>query len=113
MSTSRHFPKHARQRFAELLLRQIYELGGQHRYIPVAELEDELGLEPELILQLCGTRLLGEIQVSDRLTADVDDSCALNSPMERLWLRQCYSEPHVRIRPAAVRLTEDELLQRK
>ena len=113
MSTSRHFPKHARQRFAELLLRQIYELGGRHRYISVAELEDSLGLEPDLILQLCSTRLLGEIQISERLLTDVDDSCALNSPMERLWLRQCYAEPHVRIRPAAVRMTEEELLQRK
>jgi hypothetical protein len=113
MSTSRHFPKHARQRFAELLLRQIYELGGTNRYIPVAEIEDTLGLEPELILQLCSTRLLGEIQISDRLPAEVEDSLELTSPVERLWIRQHCSEAHVRIRPAAVRLTETELLQIK
>jgi len=108
---SSRFPKRVRKRYAEILLREIHQRGGRERYVPVAELEETLGLEEALILELCRTRLLGEVQIADRLPADVEDSAECRTALEREWLRCLYSRPHVRIRPAAVRLTEEELLR--
>jgi len=107
------FPKAALKRYAELVLRQVYQVGGRERYIPLTELEDTLGLERWRILELCRTRLLGEIHVSWRLPAEVEESFECRSPTERLLLRACASQAHVRIRPEHVRLSEEELLHKR
>jgi hypothetical protein len=107
----KRFPKKALDRYAEILLRHVYQSGGRERYVPVATIEDALGLEAELILTLCRTRLLGEIHVADRLAAELEESYEAKTPLERQWLRAVYSEPHVRIRPGVVRLTEEELVK--
>ena len=115
MSTqeSERFPESALKRYAELLLRHVYQQGGRDRYVCVAVIEDALGLEAELILQLVRTRLRGEVQVAERLPAEIEDSIECHTPVERQWMRDFYSEPHLRIRPEPVRLTEEELLERK
>jgi len=105
------FPKRALERYAELLLRHVYQSGGRDRYVPVAEIEDALGLEEHLILEICRTRLLGEVHVSCRLHAEIEESMDTRTPVERRWMTLCFAEPHVRIRPGAVRLTEAELLR--
>jgi hypothetical protein len=105
------FPKRVLERYADLLLHHVYQHGGRKRYVPIAEIEDALGLEAELILDICRTRLLGEIHVTDRLRAELEDCAEARTAIERHWLRICLAEPHVRIRPAAVRLTEQELLR--
>jgi len=104
------FPKRVLKRYAELLLRHVYKSGGRERYVSVAEIEDALGLEPQLILEICRSRLRGEIQVAERLHEDLEDCAEARTAIERHWLRACLAEPHVRIRPPHVRLTEDELL---
>jgi hypothetical protein len=106
----KRFPKSALDRYAELILRQVYQAGGRHRYVPVAELEDALGLERDLILGLCRTKLLGELHVADRITDELEDDAAFCSVIERQMIRTYFARPHVRIRPEAVRLTEDELV---
>ena len=105
------FPKRVLERYADLLLRYVYQHGGRERYVPIAEVEDALGLETELILDLCKTRLIGEIHVTDRLRAELEDCAEARTAIERHVLRVCLAEPHIRIRPGAVRLTEDELLR--
>ncbi|MFQ5844157.1 MAG: hypothetical protein ACE5JG_04135 [Planctomycetota bacterium] len=110
---STRFPESALERYAEILLRHVYQSGGRERYVPVAGIEDALGLEHELILELCRTRLLGEVHVADRLPAELEESIECSTPLERQWIRDCLSQPHVRIRPGAVRLTEGELLQNR
>lgn len=107
----KRFPKKALDRYAEILLRHVYQCGGRERYVPIAAIEDALGLEQELILNLCRTRLLGEVHVADRLHEELEDSVDCRTPFERRLMRLCFSEPHVRIRPGAVRLTEAELLK--
>lgn len=107
------FPKRVLERYADLLLRFVYQNGGRERYVPIAEIEDALGLETELILDICKTRLLGEIHVTDRLRAELEDSAEARTEIERHCLRIFLAEPHVRIRPGAVRLSEDELLRLK
>lgn len=105
------FPKSALKRYAEILLRHVYQCGGRERYVSVAEIEDALGLEEEIILRLCRTRLLGEVHVAHRLPAELEESVECATPSERQWLRCIFSQPHVRIRHASVRLTEDELVK--
>jgi hypothetical protein len=105
------FPKRVLERYADLLLHHVYQSGGRKRYVPIAEIEDALGLEPDLILDICRTRLLGEIQVADRLREELEESAEARTAVERHCLRVFLAEPHVRIRPGAVRLTEDELLR--
>ncbi len=109
---SKRFPERALERYAEILLRHVYRSGGRERYVPVAAIEDALGLEQELILSLCRTRLLGEIHVADRLPAELEECVEARMPVERHWMKLCLSEPHVRIRPGAVRLTAEELMER-
>ena len=104
------FPKRVLKRYAELLLRYVYQHGGRERYVPIAEIEEALGLETDLLLEICRTRLLGEIHVMDRLPEELEESFEARTAIERHWLRLCYAAPHVRIRPEAVRLTEAELL---
>ena len=111
LDESARFPKSALKRYAEIILRHIYQCGGRERYVPVAEIEDVLGLEQELILELCRTRLLGEVHVADRPLAELEEGAAYESALERHLIRDCFSQPHVRIRPGCVRLTEKELLQ--
>jgi len=113
MSANRNtrFPKRAQERFADVVLRQVYQSGGRDRYVPMRELEDALGLEPWRIIELCRTRLRGELHVSWRLPAEVEESVDCFSPVERLVLRACFPQPHVRVRSDAVRLTEEELLE--
>ncbi len=56
MSVLEDFPPSVRERYADLLLRTIYQLGGRDRYVPFIELEDELGIEPEtqyMLIRLC------------------------------------------------------------
>jgi len=106
------FPKRVLARYADLVLRCIYQRGGRKRYVAVTEIEDAVGLERDLVLGLCRTRLLGEVYVVERLPEEVESSYEC-SPAERQVLRACFAEPHVRIRPAAVRLTEGELLSKK
>jgi hypothetical protein len=108
---STRFPKSALKRYAEIILRHVYQSGGRERYIPVLEMEDTLGLEQELILELCRTRLLGEIQIADRLPDELESGIECQTPFERELARDWFSRPHVRIRPALVRLTADELLR--
>ena len=36
---------------------------------------------------------------------------SFRSALEKQWIRMCFTEPHVRVRPAAVRLTEAELVR--
>ena len=107
------FPRSALRRYTELLLRRIYQFGGRERYVRVADLEDALGLEEELILHLCRTRLLGEVHVADRVPAELADAMEYSSPLERHCVGACFSEAHVRIRPGAVRLTAKELLRKR
>jgi hypothetical protein len=104
------FPKSALNRYSELLLRHVYQTGGRERYVPVKEIEDALGLEFELIEELCRTRLLGEIQMNWRLPAELEESVEAHTPLEREWLRDHFSRLHLRIRPEPVRMTEEELL---
>ncbi len=108
---SARFPKSALKRYTEIILRHIYKCGGRERYVPVTDIEDALGLEQELILELCRTRLLGEVHVADRPLAELEEGAAYESALERHLIRDCFSQPHVRIRPGCVRLTEKELLQ--
>ena len=105
------FPKSVLNRYSEILLRHVYQSGGRERYVPVVEIEDALGLEEELILDLCRTRLRGEVHVADRPPAELEASVDFQTPLDRHWLRLCFSQPHVRIRPDCVRLTQKELLQ--
>lgn len=105
------FPKRVLERYADLLLRFVYQNGGRERYVPIGEIEDALGLEQELILDICKTRLLGEIHVTVRLREELEDSAEARTAIERHWLKLWLAEPHIRIRPGAVRLTEDELLR--
>ena len=107
---STHFPKRVLKRYAEILLRHVYQCGGRDRYVSVEDIADTLGLEEELILQLCRTQLLGEIHVADRIPAELQESVEFRTPLERQCARLYFSEPHVRIRPACVRLTQEELL---
>ena len=107
---STRFPKSALNRYSELLLRHVYARGGREHYIPVREIEEELGLEFELIDELCRKRLLGEIQLTWRLPAELEESVGAHTPLEREWLRDHFSRLHVRIRPEPVRMTEEELL---
>ena len=111
MSSSR-FPKGVLKRYTELLLHHIHLSGGRERFVPVAEIEDTLGLEPELILQLCRTRLLGEVQVADRLPAELEEGTEFHAAFERQAFRLWFCQPHVRIRPRCVRLTEEELVRK-
>jgi len=115
MPTYKHtrFPKSALDRYAEVLLRHVYQAGGRDRYVPVTALEDSLGLESALILRLCRTRLLGELHVADRAPADLEDDTAYRSAIEKQIIREYFARPHVRIRPEAVRLTEDELIRKR
>jgi len=108
---SARFPASALERYAELLLRHVYQRGGRERYVPVEEIEDALGLEQELILKLCRTRLLGEIQVADRLPEELEEGIEMHTPLERQFVRDYYSRPHLRIRPGPVRLTQEELVR--
>ncbi|MHC4954661.1 MAG: hypothetical protein ACYTGZ_12315 [Planctomycetota bacterium] len=110
---STRFPERVLKRYAELILRHVYQSGGRERYVRVAEIEDSLGLEQDLILTLCRTRLLGEVHVADRPPSELENDVDYCSPIERQLVRDLFSEPHVRIRPAAVRLTEGELLFRR
>jgi hypothetical protein len=105
------FPPGVLKRYAEIVLRHVYQSGGRERYVPVAQIEDALGLEEALILRLCRTRLLGEVHVADRLPKELEETFEARTPVERQVLRACFAEPHVRIRPPAVRLTEKELLK--
>jgi hypothetical protein len=108
---STRFPKEALARYAEIVLRHVYQSGGRDRFVPVREIEDAVGLEEDLVLELCRTRLLGEIQVADRLPAELEDDDGCRTPLELERLRLWFERPHVRIRPEPVRLTEDELLR--
>ncbi len=107
---SARFPKSALKRYTEIILRHIYKCGGRERYVPVTDIEDALGLEQELILELCRTRLVGEVYVADRPHAELEESFEL-STLERHLIRDCLTQPHVRIRPGCARLTEQELLK--
>ncbi len=104
------FPKSALKRYAEIILRHIYQCGGRERYVPVTDIEDALGLEQELILELCRTRLVGEVYVAYRPHAELEESFEF-STLERHLIRDCLTQAHVRIRPGSVRLTERELLR--
>jgi len=108
---STRFPKKVLERYAELLLRHVYQCGGRERYVPLAAIEDALGLEAALILTLCRTRLLGEVHVADRLHAEIEESGEFRTPVERHLLRMWMAVPHVRIRPELVRLTPEELIR--
>ncbi|MEM8885005.1 MAG: hypothetical protein AAGD14_13115 [Planctomycetota bacterium] len=111
MKQLKRFPRGALKRYAEVLLRQIHQCGGRERYVPLTELEDELGLEPWLILHLCRTKLVGEVHVAYRTPVALDESLAMEGAAEREIIRLCFRWAHVRIRHEAVRWTEDELLQ--
>jgi hypothetical protein len=106
------FPNRTLKRYAELVLRHIHQSGGRARYVAVDAIEDALGLEEALILELCRTRLRGEVHLAQRLPADLEESVDCRTPVEREVMRLCFSRPHVRIRPAAVRLTAEELLRK-
>ena len=107
---STRFPKSALNRYSELLLRHVYQHGGRKRYVPVKEIEEELGLEFQLIVSLCQTRLLGEIQLTWRVPDEVAESVEGWTPLEQQWVRDCFSRAHLRIRPQPVRMSEEELL---
>ncbi|MHC4452211.1 MAG: hypothetical protein ACYS0E_19065 [Planctomycetota bacterium] len=109
---NKRFPASARKRFADLVLRYVYQSGGRDRFVPLVEIEEELGLEPELILQICRTRLLGEIQIAERLPAELEESVEFHTPVERQLIRNYFAQPHLRVRPDLVRLTADELARR-
>lgn len=111
MTSKEHkrFPVSARKRFAELVLRHVYQSGGRDRFVPLLEIEEELGLEPHLILQLCRTRLLSEIQIAWRLPAELEENVDFQTPVERELIRNYFARPHLRVRPDLVRLTADEL----
>ena len=106
----KRFPKRALKRYAELILRYVYQSGGRDRYVPVAEIEHELGLEPDIILQLCSVRLPGEIQIAYRPPIELEEHSEFQSPLEREWIRDRFACAHLRIRPEVVRLAADELV---
>jgi len=108
----KRFPVSARKRFADLVLRHVYQCGGRDRFVPLLAIEEELGLEPELILELCRTRLLGEIQIAERLPVELEESIELQTPIERELVRSYFAQTHLRVRPDVVRLTADELARR-
>lgn len=107
---SGRLPRRVLKRYADLVLRQIHQAGGRSRYVAVTEIEDALGLEQELVLELCRTRLRGEVHVAERPSAELEEGTEFHTALERVLIRACFAEPHVRIRPAASRLTEGELL---
>ena len=109
MSKLKRIPKGARRRYAQLILRHAYNAGGRDRYIPIREVEHVLGLEFEIIYDICERKLLSEVQLSWRLSDEIADSYEVSSPLERALLRRHIGEWHLRIRPAAVRWADDEL----
>ncbi len=111
--TSKPFTKRVLKRYAEMLLRHIHQCGGRDRYVSVEEIEDALGLEAWLVLRLCRTHLRADVHVARRAPVRLADSGDFQSTLEREWMRCLVAEPHVRIRPCAVRLTEKELLRPK
>ena len=106
----KRFPRSVLSRYAELILRHVYQAGGRDRYISVLEIEDALGIEAELILELCRTRLYGELYVADRLPAELVEDTEFRTALVREWMWCVYSREHVRVRSPAVRLTEGELV---
>ena len=110
---NKRFPKSALKRYAEMVLRHVYQSGGRERYVPVSEIEDAIGLEEELIITLCRTRLMGEVHVADRAPVELLESAEYESALEQEIIRECFARPHVRIRPESVRLTSKELLPTK
>ena len=110
---NKRFPTSARKRYADLVLRAVYQGGGAERYVPLHEIEDRLGLEPDLILELCRKHLLGEIHVAWRAPAELVDGAEYQSAVEKQLIRDWFARPHLRIRPDAVRLTEVELVKKK
>jgi len=107
---NRSFPERVLKRYADLILRHIYQRDGRRRYVALDEIEDVLGLEQTLILDICRTHLLGEVHVADRPSAELEESEEFCSAMDRELMREMFARPHVRIRPDAVRLTEAELV---
>ena len=106
----KRFPKRVLKRYADLILRFVYQSGGRDRYILLDEVEHELGLEPHLILELCRTWLLGEIQIANRAPVEVEEHAEFRTPVERQIIRDWFERPHLRIRPEVVRLTAEELV---
>ena len=109
MSNLKRFPKGARRRYADLILRHAYNHGGRDRYIPIREVEDALGLEFHVVWDLCEKKLTGEIQLAWRLNKEIEEHYEVTSPVERALLRRHAGEWHIRIRPDVTRWSEDEL----
>jgi ATP sulfurylase len=107
----KRFPKRVLKRYADLILRFVYQSGGRDRYVLLDEVEHELGLEPHVILELCRTRLLGEIQISNRVPVAIEEHAEFRTPVERQLIWDWFERPHLRIRPEVVRLTADELVR--
>ncbi|MHC4959220.1 MAG: hypothetical protein ACYTGN_12700 [Planctomycetota bacterium] len=107
----KRLPKGARQRYAQVLLRYVYQHGGRERYIPLEEIENALGLEQWMAFRLCRKHLRGEVHIAHRPPADLEEGEGYRSALERQLIRDCFAKPHVRIRSDAVRFTEEELLR--
>lgn len=102
-------PTSVRERYADLLLRTIYQLGGRDRYVPFVELEDELGIEPETQYMLISEDLVAELHFALRMPAKLEASLEFATEMEKEDARESYSQPHVRVRPDVARRTIEEL----
>ena len=107
---NKRFPERVLKRYADLILHHIYQCGGRNRYVPLMEIEDALGLEQPLVLDICRTHLLGEVHVAERPPAELEESEEFCTAVDRELMRELFARPHIRIRPEAVRLTEAELL---
>ena len=102
-------PSSVRERYADLLLRSVYQLGGRDRYVPFLQLEDELGIEPESLYELISEDLVAEVHFALRMPAALEDSLEFATELEKEQARQNFVQPHVRVRPEVARRTLDEL----
>ena len=102
-------PTSVRVRYADLLLRSVYQLGGRDHYVSFLQLEDKLGIEPEALYELISEDLVAEVHFALRMPAALEDSLEFATELEKEQARQNFSQPHVRVRPEVSRRSPEEL----
>jgi hypothetical protein len=109
MSVLEEMPTSVRERYADLVLRSIYQFGGRGSYVPFQHLEDELGIEPDVLYELITEDLVAEVHFALRIPAALEDSPEFATELEKEQARQNFVQPHVRVRPDVTRRTPEEL----
>jgi hypothetical protein len=109
MSVLEEMPTSVRERYADLLLRSVYQLGGRDHYVSFLQLEDKLGIEPEALYELTSEDLVAEVHFALRMPAALEDSLEFATELEKEQARQNFAQPHVRVRPEVSRRTLGEL----